>query len=201
MFSVFVSGSNSTLQGKALGFEFSPGCGSFSWGWGLLWDCVSISPTSLDVIFFFAWSAQILWRVFFFGGNCSMYSCRLSFCGRRWIQDLPMSPSWIRTLYLSSCKNIFSDFILSAYCCATFSNIYAWFLYASLKINSGKAFLGHVLQHKGVTSRNRVPLLALWGVQAGYSHDVRVGAACGWTEGMVQLACPPHGVAVYRGHA
>ena len=93
MFWVFVSQVQTqtlTLQGKALGFEFSPGCCSSSWESGLWWDCVSTSPTSLDIFFLLTWFAQILWG-FFPRGNCSIYSCQLSFCAR-WIQDLPMSP-------------------------------------------------------------------------------------------------------------
>ena len=58
------------------------------------------------------------------------------------------------------------------------------------------------LQHEGVNSRNWVPLLALRGEQASSSHGVRMGVACGWAEeGVAQLACPPHGVAVYKDYA
>ena len=70
-----------------------------------------------------------------------------------------------------------------------------------LKKNSGKAFLGLVLQHEGVNSRNWVPVLALRGEQAGSSHGVRVGWVWGSAGGELRRCAHPFGGVGSRGHA
>ena len=90
-----------TPQGESLEFEFPPNCGLPHQGWGLWQDCVSAFPTCL--VWFLSHLPDVKGLrchfLGFFQRNSSIYNCRCSICGKKWIQDVPMSPSWTRTLF------------------------------------------------------------------------------------------------------
>lgn len=93
------------------GSSFPPVC-CYAAG-GVWWHCVLASPTQYGCV-----CACVCFLIYLihgsssasFRGSCSMCGCRFSVCGRRWVQEPPMSPPWPR-LYIF--KNLLQKLSLS----------------------------------------------------------------------------------------